>query len=65
VQLIFFVHLDQERKPRWNLMVLLFAVLVVVIICFGSLWIMKNLNYHAPMHDNIDEQMMKNEGIYR
>lgn len=45
VQLIFFLHLGRESRPRWNLTVMLFAVLVVCILAFGSLWIMKNLSY--------------------
>jgi cytochrome o ubiquinol oxidase operon protein cyoD len=46
VQLIFFLHLGRESRPRWNLTVMLFAVMVVSIVVFGSLWIMKNLNYN-------------------
>lgn len=46
VQLLFFLHLGREPKPRWNLMAFLFMVLVVVIVVAGSLWIMQNLNYH-------------------
>lgn len=46
VQLIFFLHLGKESKPRWNLHVFLFMVLVLIIIVFGSLWIMSNLNYN-------------------
>src|SRR6266496_5803873 len=45
VQLVFFLHLDSEPKPRWNLTVMLFAALVVLIVVFGSLWIMNNLDY--------------------
>lgn len=48
VQLVFFLHLDRESKPRWNGMVLAFAVTVVVILVGGSVWIMTNLNYHHP-----------------
>ena len=51
VQLVFFLHLGRESKPRWNLIVLTFAVIVVVIVVLGSLWIMQNLNYsheHGP-----------------
>ena len=44
VQLVFFLHLGTESKPRWNLTVVLFALMVVVILVFGSLWIMKNIN---------------------
>lgn len=45
VQLFFFLHLSAEQKPRWKTTSLLFAGMVIVIIVFGSLWIMKNLNY--------------------
>jgi cytochrome o ubiquinol oxidase operon protein cyoD len=55
VQLIFFLHLDRESKSRWNMTVLLFAVTVVVIIVFGSLWIMNNLNYHHPSNEQINK----------
>ncbi len=46
VQLVFFLHLGQESKPRWNLMAFLFMSMVVVIVVSGSLWIISNLNYH-------------------
>jgi cytochrome o ubiquinol oxidase subunit IV len=46
VQLVFFLHLGDETKPRWRLTVLLFMLMVVGILVFGSLWIMYNLNYH-------------------
>lgn len=45
-QLLFFLHLGRESRPRWNLTVMLFAVMVVAILVFGSLWIMKNLQYN-------------------
>jgi cytochrome o ubiquinol oxidase operon protein cyoD len=46
VQLVFFLHLDRESKPRWNNVVLGFAAIVVIILVGGSIWIMTNLNYH-------------------
>ncbi|MFA5004032.1 MAG: cytochrome o ubiquinol oxidase subunit IV [Candidatus Saccharimonadales bacterium] len=45
VQLLFFLHLGAENKPRWRQMTLIFAVLVVLIVVVGSLWIMRNLDY--------------------
>jgi len=61
VQLVFFLHLGRESKPRWNLSVLFFAVMVVCIVVFGSLWIMKNLAYnHAPQPSSSD--IIKDEG---
>jgi len=45
VQMFFFLHLGRETKPRWKLFVLLFMIVVVLILVFGSIWIMNNLNY--------------------
>src|SRR3989344_2216581 len=45
VQLILFLHVGKEEKPRWNLLALLFALLVVFIVVGGSLWIMQNLQH--------------------
>ncbi len=45
-QLIFYLHLGVESKPRWNLMIFLFMVLIMVVILVGSMWIMRNLDYY-------------------
>lgn len=44
IQLIFFLHLGKETKPRWKLFVFIFMIVVVLILVIGSLWIMNNLN---------------------
>ncbi len=46
IQLIFFMHLGLESKPRWNTITFLFTLLVILLIIGGSLWIMHNLNYN-------------------
>lgn len=46
VQLVYFLHLNRESKPHWNLTVLVFALMIVVVVVGGSIWIMYNLNYH-------------------
>lgn len=45
VQLVFFLHLRAETRPRWKLFVLILMVTVVAILVAGTLWIMHNLNY--------------------
>ena len=50
VQLIFFLHLGGESKPRWNLMAFLFTLLVVIILVVGTMWIMYNLDYNMMEH---------------
>jgi cytochrome o ubiquinol oxidase subunit IV len=49
VQLLFFLHLGDESKPRWKLMSFIFAFIVLSIIVFGSLWIMFDLNSRMMM----------------
>ena len=61
VQLIFFLHLGQEDKPRWNLLALLSTGSLILIVIVGSLWIMQNLSYHMPS----DTEIIHDEGIHR
>lgn len=43
VQLIFFLHVNTHSKSAWNLLSLVFTLVVVLILVIGSLWIMYNL----------------------
>jgi cytochrome o ubiquinol oxidase subunit IV len=65
VQLLFFLHLNRESKPRWNLAIFVFMAITLLIIVVGSLWIMHNLNYHMMMspHDT-ETYIQKEEGIH-
>src|SRR5258708_779181 len=45
VQLLFFLHLGQESKPRWNVVFFISTIGIILILIIGSLWIMNNLNY--------------------
>lgn len=44
IQLLFFLHIGQEAKPRWETLIFCFMVLVLLIIALGSLWIMYDLD---------------------
>lgn len=59
VQLIFFLHLGDEARPRWQLTAFLFTVIIVLIIVIGSLWIMHNLNYNMSMSPQQMDDYMK------
>ena len=63
VQLIFFLHLG--RGGSWKLVTFFFAVLVVLVVVVGSLWIMNNLNYNMMQMSpqEMDKYMQQNEGI--
>lgn len=43
-QLLFFLHVGQEAKPKWETLVFYFMVLVLLIIAVGTIWIMNDLN---------------------
>lgn len=62
VQLVFFLHLGTEAKPRWKLVVFMFMIMVVAILVFGSLWIMSNLNYRMTPQQ-INTYMRNQDGL--
>jgi cytochrome o ubiquinol oxidase operon protein cyoD len=64
VQLLFFLHLSRESKPRWNLTIFVFMSIVLLIIVIGSLWIMHNLNYNMMSSHDTDNYIQKEENIY-
>ncbi|WP_079909635.1 MULTISPECIES: cytochrome C oxidase subunit IV family protein [Paenibacillus] len=40
VQLWFFMHLRDEKKPRYQLISLLLGLVILIVIVAGSMWIM-------------------------
>ncbi|MDQ0063876.1 cytochrome o ubiquinol oxidase subunit IV [Paenibacillus harenae] len=47
VQLLFFMHIRDEEKPRFNLMALIFGLVILLTIVAGSIWIM---TYNTVAH---------------
>jgi cytochrome o ubiquinol oxidase operon protein cyoD len=45
VHLHYFLHLDRSSAARWNVLALLFTVLIMFLFVAGTLWIMYSLNY--------------------
>ena len=60
VQLLYFLHLGTEAKPRWELVTFYFMVLVLFIIALGSLWIMHDLDDRLMSYNSA---YAKNNGI--
>lgn len=55
-----FLHLDEEKKPHWQLHSFWFTILMVLVIVIGSLWVMINLNYNMGMSpEQMNEYMMR------
>ncbi|MFL1781236.1 Cytochrome o ubiquinol oxidase subunit IV [Candidatus Hepatincolaceae symbiont of Richtersius coronifer] len=49
VQLWFFLHLNEEKKPFYLTQAFLFAVISLFIIIGGSLWVMYELTYYMHL----------------
>jgi cytochrome o ubiquinol oxidase operon protein cyoD len=62
VQLIFFLHMREESKPRLNLMVFISFVGIIIIVVVASIWIMENLNYNMTLIQ-LDKVMQQGEGF--
>lgn len=54
VQVLFFLHVGQEPKPRWESLVFYFMLLILAIIVVGSLWIMYDLNDRVMSNMTMD-----------
>ena len=55
IQLIFFMHLNTESKPRLNSGSLLFTIALLLIVVIGTIWIMASLAYR--MHPMMNHMM--------
>ena len=52
VHLVYFLHLKRSSEEGWNFFAAIFAVVILVIVLAGSLWVMHNMNENMmPMHE--------------
>lgn len=49
VHLHYFLHLDGSSEERWNVLALLFTLLIMTIFVGGTLWVMITLNTRMMM----------------
>jgi cytochrome o ubiquinol oxidase subunit IV len=45
VHLYYFLHLNASSAARWNVLALIFTVLIMVLFVGGTIWIMHSLHY--------------------
>ncbi len=45
VHLHYFLHLDTSSSARWNVLAMIFTLLIMALFVGGTLWIMYTLNY--------------------
>lgn len=60
-QMLFFLHIGRESKPRWKQLVLVLMLVFVLIVVLGSIWVMYSLNYRMTP-DQINQYMLKQDG---
>ncbi|MDQ0083909.1 MULTISPECIES: cytochrome o ubiquinol oxidase subunit IV [Variovorax] len=54
VHMVYFLHMDAKSEGGWNMLALIFTLVLVVITLAGSLWVMYHMNTNmmpASMHD--------------
>lgn len=59
VQLVCFLHLGEEDKPRWRLRAFVAITGALLLIVFGSIWIMNNLDYHMTSEHETNSHMIE------
>ena len=52
VHMVFFLHMNHKSEGGWNMLALIFTIVVVVIAVAGSVWVMYHLYVNMmPTHD--------------
>lgn len=63
IQVVFFLHLGSESKPRYNTIAFFSMLLVIGIVGIGSLWIMYNLDYNMSS-SQVERFIQREENIH-
>lgn len=62
VQLVFFLHMRHEAKPRLNLIMFISFFSIILVVVVASIWIMTHLNYNMNMMQ-MENVMENGEGF--
>jgi len=62
VHMIYFLHMNSRSEGGWNMLALMFTLIIVVITLAGSIWVMFHLNSNMMpgMTHQMNEQQAKN-----
>jgi cytochrome o ubiquinol oxidase operon protein cyoD len=61
VHMIYFLHLNTKAEGGWNMLALIFTVVLVVITLSGSIWVMYHLNHN--MMPGMNPEAMQSHGM--
>ena len=62
VQMLFFLHMRQESKPRLNLIIFISFFGIILVVVVASIWIMQHLNYNMNLMQ-LNSVMQNGEGF--
>jgi cytochrome o ubiquinol oxidase subunit IV len=63
VQVMFFLHLGREKKPRFNLVFLISTIGIILVVVGGSIWIMNHLHYNMSAV-NVTDKVSNDEAVH-
>lgn len=49
--LFIFLHLQFNKKNKWNIISFIFSLIIILTLIFFSFWIMKNLHFNTSILD--------------
>lgn len=58
IQLVVFLHILEEAKPRWTMWSIVYSIAMLLIVVVASLWIMANMNYNMHMSPEQMQEFM-------
>ena len=58
VHMVYFLHMDAKSEGGWNMLSLMFTLVLVVITLAGSLWVMYHMNTNMMPHSVHDMKNM-------
>jgi len=64
IQVVFFLHLGREKKPRWNLLFLISTVGLIILVVGASIWIMHHLHYNM-MPEDVTNKVANDEAVHQ
>jgi cytochrome o ubiquinol oxidase operon protein cyoD len=63
IQVVFFLHLGREPKPRWNLLFFLSTISIILLVVVGSIWIMSHLQHQMSATD-VTNKISTDEAVH-
>lgn len=63
VQSIYFLDMDKEEPPRWNLVFFIITGAIILLVILATMWIMNNLDYRMIMPEKVEEFIIHDESF--